>query len=173
MLNQSQQIELIKNTIELQHLRLLILSYRDNFKKELEVYGDKLTLEYLETLPFVQLKKLSEEVEITVGSSHTAEMIPNIYYSCIGVLEKLGPTLNMKLHGLQMALMNDTKLKSSLIESGLKYGRMVYMDPIKRVLLYTGQTVLSLHYHNQVNEEQQKILKENVKESIIDEFKDL
>ena len=110
-----------KDTVEKHQLRLKVLRWRETFPNYLESYGERLELEHLETLNEDQLKKLLDEISITVGCANSSKLISSAYIGTLGVIEGLGPKLNMHLNGLQMAMLNDQLLNDQLKETSLIY----------------------------------------------------
>jgi len=163
-----------KNNIELHQNKMIIIKYAGEFSKELEpIFGDRLTLSNLDLLSAEQIKKLLEDIKVTVGSVNSGSMIPVAYYSMIDLTEKLGPSLGLKLNGLRLVLERNENLVRSLRELELQYGQYVYISVENRILLYTLQSIMHVNQINSKNDKLNNFLSEIVEPNIVEEFRDL
>lgn len=161
------------NVVDKAKLKLSILRYRETFGKYLEHYGDRLEISNLEALSNEELGILLEDVKIAVGCRRTASLIPPVYFGLAGMVEGFGSTIGMELQGLQTALMNNQMIVETLQEISLEYESISYLPPVQRLLIGTGQIIVSLHSINKSNRETKIFSEKPIKKEVVDEFKDI
>lgn len=157
--------------IKEQGLKNKILRYKVTFGHYLTAYDYK--IQDLDNLDLNSLETLLMEIEISVSTRTSSNMVYSYYAGGVSVVEKIAPVLGMNLKGLSAVLTENKQIKETLEELSIKYDVLSYSKPEVRLIYYTLQSIMAVNTHNKKNAETQRVLDEKIDKKIVDEFKDL
>lgn len=156
--------------IKEQAIKNKILRYKVAFGHYLMAYDYK--IQDLDNMGTAELETLLMEIEISVSSRTSGNMISSYYLGGVSTIEKIAPILGMNLKGLSVVLGENQQIKETLEELSIKYDVAHYSKPEIRLAYLTLQSIMAINSHNKKVAETQKILNEKVSKDVVDEFKD-
>jgi hypothetical protein len=148
-----------------------ILRYNVSFKKYLEAYQQKI-LE-MDDLDISQLNQLLSEIQISVSSRTSGQMIKGYYNSLMSTVEYIAPVINMNLSGLSKILAETQEIQECIEELNIKYDIMKHVPPESRLLLTTLNCILAVNRENKKLAKITNLMAQPVRDEHIQEFNDL
>jgi hypothetical protein len=174
-INEPQEIEpeqeSFDTTLEKIQTRDQILRYHVSFAKYLGAYQSK--IEQMDDLELPELKRLLQEISITVSARTSGNMARRNFNALINGLECAAPILNMNLRGLSQIIEADNEVAECIEELNIKYDVMKYTPPEVRLFLLTSNLVIAVNRENKKLQKVVEILAEPVPQDHINKFNDL